>query len=105
MTADLQATQLAEAALDQAWAADDPQWPGAAVKRLLELLEKADRLLPPGGVKRIEKGIRRPSGKIARVGDAFPGRFTRVVITWPVNDLEPNDNWPIYYGPWKELPL
>lgn len=61
-----------------------------------------DDRLPPGGVKRVEKGIRRGGhGKISRVGDRFPGRYIRDVTTWEVAG-EPADNWPIFYGPWRE---
>lgn len=99
---DLRFKLLAQDALDRAWAGDNPEWPGDAMAILFDFLQKTDRLLPPGAVKRVERGNRRAGGKICKVGGAFPGRFTREVFTWPVEG-EPNDNWPIFYGPWKEI--
>ena len=68
----------------------------------LALAVDFDRILPPGGVKVTEKGKRHSSGKIVRVGEAFPGRYVRDVITWPMADDANKDNWPVYYGPWRE---
>lgn len=109
---DPQLQQLKEMALDDTWGkwgADQPHWPNA-IDKFIEYLEKTGRLLPPGGVERSQKGNRRGRGnpvqamRIAGVGPSFPARYERTIITWPVVG-EQEDNWPIFYGPWRHNPI
>lgn len=71
----------------------------------LGLLHEHYRLLPAGGVVTQQHGTLRDIGEdsagvIGRVPRGWTGaNYTRTVISWP-EDVGPNDNWAIYYGPW-----
>lgn len=100
--------------IPQPWDPVSPQtaartWAEQLLDAFIERLEKSDRLLPPGGIVTHEKGIRRGKADpghnqmISRVGEAFPGRFTRIRVAWMIPG-EPNSNWPVYVGPWIPTP-
>jgi|SRR5689334_24041827 len=86
-----------------------PRHREAARAVLLALIDEG-RLLPPGGVTRVEYGVRvladgEPSGIMA-VGTSEwcrkNGTHQRTVTSW-VAEGQPNNQWPKYTSAWEEI--
>jgi hypothetical protein len=73
-------------------------------RRILTALADAGLLLPPDGDAREEYGTLDPRyGLIHRTGRRLPDTtHIRTHVSWLADG--PNDNWPVYLGPWREVP-
>lgn len=71
------------------------------VRGVLSALADAGLLVAPGGHTREEFGVGDPSKRVYPVKRHPSPSHVRTVVSWAAEG--PNDDWPKYIGPWREV--
>lgn len=72
-----------------------------AARAVLAALADAGLLVAPGGHAREEFGVGDPSDRVYPVKRHPSPSHVRTVVSWAAEG--PNDDWPKYIGPWREV--